>query len=184
MKNNDKLNQISDTEVEQVQSNQIPRFFQDRILGWRALGTIAMIGLGGLASTMKDPMPLLGGVAVAIFCWTYSIWLKRIAKKREYFVLRLTCTDVRPLGPIEGAAAYFSPSSHAAFRGGKMVAFNTKSGQQIFFTYEKSRKFIPGAQYDFYFHKAPDGQPLTSQLLEQLRIDHSIVSEKIFSEDS
>ena len=62
-----------------------------------------------------------------------------------------------------------------------MVAFNTQSGQQIFFTYEKSRKFIPGAQYDFYIHKAPDGQPLTAQLLEQLRIDHSIVSEEIFN---
>lgn len=179
--NNSKLNQIFDTEVEQSQPDQIPRFFLDRILGWRALAIGAMLGLGGLASVLKDPMPLLGGVVVAIFCWTYSVWLRRIAKKKEYFVLRLTCTDVRPLGLVEGAAAYFSPSSHAAFRGGKMVAFNTQSGQQIFFTYEKSRKFIPGAQYDFYFHKAPDGQPLTAQLLEQLRIDHSIVSEEIFN---
>lgn len=184
MKNKSGLNQISDVEMEQPQSDHIPRFFLDRILGWRALAIVTMIGLGGLASTIKDPMPLLGGVGVAIFCWSYSVWLRRIAKKREYFVLRLTCTDVRPLGPIEGAAAYFSPSSHAAFRGGKMVAFNTKSGQQIFFIYEKSRKFIPGAQYDFYFHKAPDGQPLTAQLLEQLRIDHSIVSEEIFKEDA
>lgn len=175
--------EIHFSELDQTQPEQIPRFFLDRILGWRVLAAVAIIGLGGLAAMMKDPLPLLGGAAAAIFCWAYSIQLRQIAKRKEYFVLRLTCVDVRPLGLVEGTIAYFSPSSHAAFRGGKMVAFETKSGQRIFFTYEKTRKFIPGAQYDFYFHKPPEGQPLTTQLLEQLRIDHSIVSEEISKED-
>lgn len=171
------------SETGSEKDGHIPRFFFDRILAWRALGAVSIVGLGGLAVTAKDPMPILGGVVVALLCLAYSFRLRQIAKEKKYFVLRLTCVDVRPLGFVEGTIAYFSPSSHAAFRGGKMVVFETEAGQRIFFTYEKSRKFIPGAQYDFYFHKPPEGQPLTTQLLEQLRIDHSIVSEEISRED-
>lgn len=64
-----------------------------------------------------------------------------------------------------------------------MVALQTESGQTIYFTYERSRKFIAGMKYDFYFKKPPEGQPLTTQLLEQLRIDHAVVPEEIADED-
>ena len=77
------------------------------------------------------------------------------------------------------AVAYFDPTSQTAFKRAKSVIFTTENGQTISFTYERYRRFVIGQKYDFYFKKPRDGQDLTSETLERLRIDHTIVSSTI-----
>ena len=171
------------TEGARAPSEELPKFFTDRALGW------GLLALGILAGTVffalaTDHLPLIWvGVALDAFCLGYAAKLLHIGKTKNYFVLRMTCIGSRPLSFAEGLPAYIDPTSNTAFTSSKMVALQTESGQTIYFTYERSRKFIAGMKYDFYFKKPPEGQPLTTQLLEQLRIDHAVVPEEIADED-
>lgn len=164
-------------------SGQIPKFFTDRLLGWAAIAVVILVATVCFAIAIEYPPFILVAVALDLFCLGYGGRLLYIAKKKDYFVMRLTCVGSRPLGVAEGLAAYLDPTSSTAFKSSKVVSFQTESGQIIYMTYERSRKFIPGARYDFYFRKPPKGQPITTQLLEQLRIDHSIVPDQVADQD-
>ena len=146
------------TEGARAPSEELPKFFTDRALGW------GLLALGILAGTVffalaTDHLPLIWvGVALDAFCLGYAAKLLHIGKTKNYFVLRMTCIGSRPLSFAEGLPAYIDPTSNTAFKSSKMVALQTESGQTIYFTYERSRKFIAGMKYDFYFKKPPEGQ--------------------------
>ncbi len=174
---------IDAQDTPQTQAEELPRFFTDRALGWSLLAAGSFIAIAIIAVAIEYYPMILAGIAFAGFCLVYRARILRIGKTKDYFIIRMTCVDIRPLNLMEGVSAYIDPTSNTAFKGSKMVEFQTESGQKIFFTYERTRKFIPGAQYDFYFRKPEGDQPITSQQLERLRIDHAIVQEKVSVKD-
>ena len=157
----------------------MPKFFMSRIIIWGMLAALVSVLALILAISTGQYQLLVPGFFLAIGCAFYGYQIYQIARQGEYFVMRLTCTDIRPLGVLQGAVAYFDPTSQTAFKRAKSVIFTTENGQTISFTYERYRRFVIGQKYDFYFKKPRDGQDLTSETLERLRIDHTIVSSTI-----
>ncbi len=156
---------------------RIPTFFLSRILGWFAVAVVIMgVTLFWMLSDFGGGNDMLGvAVLIAIASVINGLRTLRTAQKKDYFILRLTCVDVRPLHLFESIPAYLNPASNTAFRSGHQITLQTAGGLNIIFVYEKSRKFLVGARYDFYFRKPPGVGKLTTDTLEQLRIDHSIV---------
>lgn len=164
--------------------DKVPRFFSDRAAGWYAVAAVILSVTVVFTLTVKDATLLLPAAAASLLCFLQGARLILTAKKGRYFTLRLTCTDVRPLNFVENLPLFMtSPASNSASRGSKQVTFRTETGKQIFFTYERSRKFIPGVKYDFYFHIPQYGETITVDMLERLRIDHAIVPDEISKED-
>ena len=176
---------------QQIEPNQsstpetIPRFFRDRAIGWCILAA-ALLGVSAVftwATNTGSTFILPAGVA-AILCLFQGVRLLYIAKKKGYFVLRLRCTEIRSLNFFENLPKLIAgPASNSTSHGSKQVTFETETDQKVFFVYEQSRKFIQGAKYDFYFYTPQNGEAITADMLENLKIDHSIVSEEIRHED-
>ena len=157
----------------------MPQFFTNRIAIWAVLAVLFIALTGILAYTTGQPELIAPGLLLAIGCAFYGYQIYQIARKGEYFVMRLTCQAIQSPNLLNGITSYFDPTSQTAFRRSKTVIFTTEQGQTISFTYERNRRFVVGGKYDFYFRKPTGTQDLTVEELERLRIDHKIVNEKI-----
>jgi hypothetical protein len=167
--------------IHPAEDGYIPAFFLCRIIGWFAVAAV-IVGVT-LFWSFSNPNGrnevLSGAMLIALISVVNGLRTLRTAKKKDYFTLRLTCIDVRPLNLFESIPAYLNPASNTAFRSGQQIALQSETGLKIIFVYEKSRKFLVGGIYDFYFHKPAKDDRLTTELLERLRIDHAIVDTDI-----
>lgn len=181
-----KCDVTSETEiVNNANEATIPSFFLTRAIGWFAMAVMIMCGtfIWIASTTISFPGLMGGAVLAAAICAVNGANILYIGLKRKFFTLRLTCTEIRVMGLLENLPSYINPSSNTAFRGGQQVTFLTNSGTKVFFTYERARRFLVGARYDFYFNKPGNSDKITVEMLERLRIDHSIVRDELTSED-
>lgn len=163
--------------------SKVPAFFLTRAVGWFGIA-ILVLTVSLLWVKSSGAGGLMGGAAlVAVICMYNGVRTLRIGRRNQFFSLRLTCTGIRAVGALENLPAYVNPASNTAFRGGRQVTFATDSGTTVIFTYEKNRRFLVGARYDFYFNKPPHGEKITVEMLERLRIDHSLVREELSGDD-
>lgn len=164
---------------------QLPLFFLTRSIGWFAFTlAIFICTLFFVQSNANSFLTIGAGAAVGVLCIARGVSMLVIGKKRRFFVLRLTCMDVRLANALENLPAYLNPTSNTAFRSSQQVTFFTNTGTKVIFSYEKSRRFLVGARYDFYFNKPyKESDNLTVDMLEGLRIDHAIVQEEIAWQD-
>lgn len=178
-----------DNEIELMQDGQedapVPSFFLSRAIGWFGVAVViiamTLFWIYSGYGTFKGLF--VGAALIGVICVANGLRSLKTAKKRDYFILRLKCVDVRALGILENLPSYINPASNTSFRAGQQVTLQTASGTNIIFTFERARKFLVGAQYDFYFHKPPEGQKLTTDMLERLCIDRALVSEEIDEKD-
>ena len=181
---NEEISQTSTVSAD-AETEGLPAFFLTRTIGWCAVAVaiLALTFFWSRTSTVYSGN-LMGGAGfialIAVFNG-YRIW--RIGKKGEFFTLRLTCIDIRALGAVENIPSYINPASNTAFKGSQQVTFETETGTKVIFSYERNRKFLVGARYDFYFNKNQEGEKVTVDMLERLRIDHAIVRDELSSDD-
>jgi len=177
---------IQDAETNlELKTEALPAFFLNRAIGWFAVAVVVLgltlfwVKTGGI---FADGL-FWGAALVAVASIFNGIRTWRIGSKGNYFTIRLKCMDIRPLNILENLPSFINPTSNTAFKSGQQVTFETVSGTKVFFTYERSRKFLVGARYDFYFNKPNDDEKVTVDMLERLRIDHAIVRDELSGED-
>ena len=163
----------------------VDAFFALRAIGFFVAGIViagsAIWFSWHLGSGIRGSL-LLGTVAI-IVCGLFSVNLMRIAKSGRYFVLELTCIDITVPKRHEGAGEYFNINSQSAFRRNQKVTFATADGRNVTFNFDKTRKFMVGSLYAFYFRKPSIDEEVTLEMLEGLKIDHSIIPQKVNHSD-
>ena len=149
-------------------------FFAVRIIMFTLIGLLL-----GIITVMVSPSMWPLGMVLFIVCAGYGFRLMHIARTGGYFVIEMTCVGVYFPKAHEMAGQYFNPASNSAFKRNQKVTFQTEEGKKVVFNFDRGRKFLEGAAYAFYFRTPPDGREVTIDILEGLKIDHSVVPQSI-----
>lgn len=162
-------------------------FFIIRAAGWMGIGILIVLFtvLLGKVSGMDDTGFLIASSLMILgIMGLYAGRLLYIGKSHKYFILTLTCHEIYYPKLHEAPGDYFNPNSPAAFRSGQKVTFKMSDDRSLIFTFDRGRKFMEGSQYAFYFTSPSSNEPVTFDMLERLKIDHTIIPQNIASEDT
>ena len=163
----------------------VDSFFGLRVLGFIGIGLMLAISLVAVSiftlGWVWSPTMIIS-IAALVFCSVYAFKLYYIALTHRYFVIELICVHIHFQKAHENVKEFFNPSSQTFFRSSQRVTFTTADEKRIVFTFEKTRKFIEGSKYAFYF-RLPSSGDIDGNTLENLtvlKIDHYAIPQKAF----
>lgn len=160
----------------------IEPFFINRIAGWFAFGLIivAVTFVWCLSTGWQYGKSLMGmGLLLCALGFGRGFQMLYISKSGKWFSLLMTCKDAYYPKVHENIGEFINPTSQTAFKPMQQVTFEMENGTRITFAFDRMRKFLLNSKYDFYFTLPRDGGDVTIDMLQDLKIDHSIHPENL-----